>query len=91
MTYDDQRLNQLRHGLVLLGWIYRGNEGQVAIERFDGARPAGGSRIFTVVDKKWIDLGDVSADGKQVNLNPTTGEYIGWPAFSILSTKSRAG
>jgi pSer/pThr/pTyr-binding forkhead associated (FHA) protein len=87
----EKRLGQVKQGLVLLGWICRAEEGTTMLERFAMAEVTGGSRLFAVVEKNWIELGEVSPDGKEIKLNPAAEQHIGWPVFAVLSAKSRAG
>ena len=33
----------------------------------------------------WINLGAVSADGREFRVNETAEQYVGWPVFALLS------
>jgi hypothetical protein len=82
---DEQRLAALKQALVVVGWIGRDGEARPVLARFEGARPAAGSRLETVVNGEWINLGAVSADGREFRVNETAEQYVGWPVFALLS------
>jgi len=85
---DEQWLITLKQALVATGWICQDGEGHAMLVRFDGVELAAGSRLYTVADGGWIDLGVVSGQGKEIRFNVTAGEYVGWPVFALLLPNS---
>ena len=81
---DEKRLGTLKQGLVVAGWIGRDDEARPVLVKFDGAKPAPASRLYTVADGEWTELGTVSADGSDVGLAEAAASYVGWPAFALL-------
>jgi len=88
-TRDDQRLTVLKRALIVLGWIGRDSDAHPVLAIFRGAKPAAGSRLYTVVGGNWIELGAVSADGKDNLVNETALKYVGWPVFALLLRDDR--
>ena len=86
-SLDEKRLQVLKQALMVSGWICRDDEARPALMKFDGGRPAAGSRLYTIAERKWIDLGAVSADGKEIQLNEAAEQYIGWPVFALLEQR----
>jgi hypothetical protein len=85
-TRSENQIAASKRGLTLTGWICRDNEGRPALASFNGAAPTPGGRLFAVAGE-WVELGSVSADGKEFLIKDSARPFLGWPIFAIAVPK----